>query len=107
MDVDIEINLGDAFLLRLVRAARVPAAAARADMVDIGQFQAAPLRQLSAAFAGELPGQDDLFAALVGTDDVRTQFAMPTVIATKHLLLGEDSVAEERVGSVRHDARPR
>src|SRR5580704_18252495 len=106
MDVDIEINLGDAFLLRLVRAARMPPAASCTGMAHISQFETTPLRQLPAAFTGELPGQHDLFAVLVGSDDVRTQFATPAIIGAEHLLLAEDGVAKERVGGARHDAHP-
>src|SRR6478672_2902066 len=102
MDVDIEIDRTDAGLLGAMRAALVPAAVAQAGIAHIGEPQAAPLRQPARALAGELPGKDDLFAILVGADDVRAQFAETAVIAADHLLLGEDGVAEEDVGSAGH-----
>src|SRR3981189_1169222 len=102
VDVDIEIDLADTGLLRTMRAAFVPAAIAGARIPDVGQSQTPPLRQLAAAFASELPGQHDLFAALAGADDVRTQFVRAAVIAADHLLPGEDGVAEESVGGAGH-----
>src|SRR5882757_290710 len=98
VDVDIEINLADAGLRRAVGAAFMPAAVAGARFPNVRQFQTSPLRQLTAAFAGKLPGQHDLFTVLAGPDDVRTQFAPAAVIAADHLLPGEDGVAEEIVG---------
>jgi hypothetical protein len=102
MNVDVEIDFADAGLRRAMRAALVPAAIAGARIPDIGKFQASPLRQLAAAFAAELPGQYDFLAALVGADDVWTQFACATTIAAHHLLPGEDGVAKEGVGGVGH-----
>src|SRR5580692_2248091 len=73
VNVDVEIDLGHAFLRRLVRAAFMPAAFARSGIPDIGQSQAAPLRKRARTLAGELPGQHDLFAVSIGADDVRAQ----------------------------------
>ena len=72
IDVDVEIDFADAGLRRAMRAALMPAAFARVCLADIRKLQAAPLRQGARAFAGELPGQHDLFAAPAGADDVRT-----------------------------------
>ncbi len=69
-----------------------------AGVPDVGQSQAPPLRQWARAFSGELPRQHDLFAAFVGADDMRTEFAGAAVIAALDLLLGEDGVAEEGIG---------
>jgi hypothetical protein len=102
VNVDVEIDLADASLLGPVRAAFVPAAIARAGIPDIGKPQASPLRQLARTFPGELPRQHDLFAAFVGADDVRTQFAHAAVIAADDLLFGEDGVAEEVIGGAGH-----
>jgi hypothetical protein len=102
VNVDVEIDASHAFLGRLVGATLIPAASARTGVADIGEFQAPPLRQLAAAFPGELPRQHDLFAALVGADDVRAQFAMTAVIGAGHLLFAEDGVPEEGVGGVGH-----
>jgi hypothetical protein len=71
MDVNIKIDRADAGLLGAMRAALVPAAVAQAGIAHIGEPQAAPLRQPARALAGEVPGKDDLFAILVGADDVR------------------------------------
>jgi hypothetical protein len=102
VNVDIEIDLADAGLFGPMRTAFMPAAIAGAGVPDIGKPQAAPLRQLAAAAAGELPGQHNLFAGPVGADDVRTEFAGAAAIAADHLLLGEDGVAEEGVAGARH-----
>ena len=80
----------------------MPPAFSRAGIFDVGEFETSPLRQASAAFTGKLPGEHHFFTALVGADDVRTQFAMPSLIAADHLLLGEDGVAEEIVGGAQH-----
>src|SRR5437879_13573968 len=105
MNIYIEIELADASLLGLVRATLVPAAIPRAGIPDIGQPQATPLRQLAGTFTGKLPRQHDLFAAFVGADDVRAQFAMAAFIGADHLLLGEDGVAEELVSGAGHRRR--
>src|SRR5882724_8557346 len=102
VNVDVEIDPADTNLLGLVGAASMPASIARAGILDVGKFQAPPLRQPAAAFAGKLPGQHDLFAASVGADDVRTQFAGTAVIAAHDLPFGEDGVAEEGVGGAGH-----
>src|SRR4030088_32189 len=102
VDVDIQIDRADAGLCRTVRAAFMPAAFSRAGILHVGEFETSPLRQLAAALAGKLPGEHDLFTALVGADDVRTQFAMAPLIAADHLLLPEDGVAEEIVGGAMH-----
>ena len=94
VNVDVEIDVADAGLLGAMRTALMPAAITRAGILHIGKSQTPPLRQLAAAFAGELPGQHGFLAALVGADDVRAQFAAATVIAAHHLLLGKDGVAE-------------
>ena len=104
VNIDIEIDIADAGLPGAVRAAFVPRAAAGAGVSHIGQFQAAPLRQFAAAFAGELPRQHDLFAALVDADDVGTQFAGAAVLAAHDLLLAQDGVAEQGVGVASHRA---
>src|SRR5882672_4366118 len=102
VDVDIEIDIADAGLRRLMRAALMPTALARACVADVRQLQAAPLRQRPRTLAAELPGQHHLFAASVGADDVRAQFADAAVIAADDLLLAEDGVAEEGVGGAFH-----
>src|SRR5882672_12340433 len=102
VDVDIEIDIADAGLRRLMRAALMPTALARACVADVRQLQAAPLWQRPRTLAAELPGQHDLFAALVGADDVRAQFADAAVIAAHDLLLAEDGVAEEGIGGAGH-----
>ena len=79
VNVDIKIDLADAGLLRSMRAALVPSGR-RASATYVGEPQAAPLRQVARTFAAELPGQHDLFAALVGADDVRAEFAEAAVI---------------------------
>jgi hypothetical protein len=89
-------------LRRTMRAAFMPPAFSRAGIFDVGEFETSPLRQASAAFAGKLPGQHYFFTALVGADDVRTQFAMTSLIGADHLLLPEDGVAEEIVGGAQH-----
>ena len=71
MHVDVEIDIADAGLRGAMRAAFMPMARAGSRIPDIGEPQAAPLRQPARALAGELPGKDDLFAILVGADDVR------------------------------------
>src|SRR5450432_4837640 len=90
VDVDIQIDRADAGLRRTMRAAFMPPALSRAGIFDVGAVETSPLRQASAAFAGKLPGQHDCFTAPVGADDVRTQFAMTSLIAADHLLLPED-----------------
>jgi hypothetical protein len=45
VNIDIEIDIADAGLRRLMRAALMPATGARACLVDVGQLQASPLRQ--------------------------------------------------------------
>ena len=47
VDIDIEIDRADAGLFGAVRAALVPAAIPRMGIADIGEQQAAPLRQLA------------------------------------------------------------
>jgi hypothetical protein len=102
VNIDIEIDIAHAGLRRLMRAAFMPAAGAWARPADIGELQASPLRQRPRALAAELPGQHDLFAAFIGADDVRAQFADATVIEADDLLLAEDGVAEEGVGGAWH-----
>jgi hypothetical protein len=102
VDVDIQIDRADAGLRRTMRAAFMPQAFSRAGILHVGEFETSPLRQLAAALTGKLPGEHDRFTALVGADDVRTQFAMASLISADHLLLPEDRVAEEIVGGARH-----
>jgi hypothetical protein len=102
VNVDVEIDIGHAFLRRLVGAAFMPAPIAGAGVPDIGQSQAPPLWQRARTFSGELPRQHDLFAAFVGADDVRADFAGTAVIAAHDLLFGEDGVAEEGIGGAGH-----
>ena len=94
MDVDVEIDLAHAGLFAAVRAALMPASIAYPRVPDIGQPQASPLRQSSAAAAGELPCQHHFLTAAVEADDVRTEFAGAAVVGTHHLLFAEDGVAE-------------
>jgi len=105
VNVDVEIDRGHALLRRLVRAALVPPATACSGVSDVGEFQAPPLRQLAAALSGELPRQHGFLASPVGANDVRTQFAMASVIGAEHLLLGEDGVAEEGVDGAGHSEK--
>src|ERR1700730_16458566 len=98
VNVDVEIDVADAGLRYAVRAALVPASIARASVSDFGEFQAPPLWQPAAAFAGKLPRQHAFFAVLAGTDDMRTQFSIMAVIGTDHLPFAEDGVAEQGVG---------
>jgi len=98
VDIDIQIDRADAVLRRTMRAAFMPPAFSHVGIFDVGEFETSPLRQASAALTGKLPGEHDCFTALVGADDVRTQFAMTSLIAADHLLLPEDGVAEEIVG---------
>src|SRR5450631_2875185 len=102
VDVDIQIDRADAVLRRTMRAAFMPPAFSHVGIFDVGEFETSPLRQASAALTGKLPGQHDCFTALVGADDVRTQFAMTSLIAADHLLLPKDGVAEEIIGGARH-----
>ena len=102
MDVDVEIDVRDTALLVLVRATFMPAPVAGKGVADIGKLQTSPLRQLAGTLAAELPRQHGFLAILVGTDDMRTQFAAPVAVAANHLLPGEDGVAEDGVGSGRH-----
>src|SRR5882672_1279388 len=106
VDVDIEIDIADAGLRRLMRAALMPTALARACVADVRQLQAAPLRQRPRTLAAELPGQHDLFATLVGAEDVRAEFAEAAVIVADDLLLTEDGIAEEGVGGALHGGVP-
>jgi len=101
-DPDIEIDVSNAFLRRLVRTARVPAAVSGPRVADIGELQASPLRQLAAARPGELPGQHDFLARQIGADDMRAQFARTAFIAADHLLLGKNGISEEGVGFAGH-----
>jgi len=45
VNVDVEIDIAHAGLRRLMRAAFMPAALARAGVADVLQLEAAPLRQ--------------------------------------------------------------
>src|SRR5262245_7316944 len=85
-----------------MRAALMPAAIACPGATDVGQLQASPLRQRSAALAGELPRQHGLLTFLVGADDMRTKLAMSALVDAGHLLSGENSLAEQYVGPARH-----
>jgi hypothetical protein len=107
VNVDVEIDIADAGLLRAVRAALMPAASARTSVSDVCHFQTSPLRQPAAAFAGELSGQYGFLAVLVGADDMRTQFAREAVVGADHLPFGKDRIAEESVGGAGHWARCR
>ena len=82
----------------------MPGARAGAGRPDIGEPQAAPLRQLAAARASELPRQHDFFAASVGADDMRAKFARAKVVAADDLLFTEDGMAKEGVGGAGHRA---
>src|SRR6266516_6698068 len=42
------------------------------------------------------------FAASIGADDMRTEFASAAVIAAHHLLFAENGVAEQGVGGAGH-----
>lgn len=75
-----------------MRPAFMPAAVPRTGGTDIGQLQAPPLRQRSAALTCKLPGQQSLFAGLVGADDMRTELATAALVDASHLLFGEDRV---------------
>lgn len=101
MHVDVEIDRRDAGLRRAMRAAFVPRSGPRLDIPDICEPQATPLRQRTRTRACELPGQHDLFAAFVGTDDVRAELAV-SALGAGHLLLAEDGTAEGRIGGGGH-----
>src|SRR3977135_4535706 len=92
VDIDVEIDRADAGLLCAMRAALEPAAVAHLRVPDIGKPQASPLRQRPCSCARELPGQHILFAALVGTDNMRAHFTAAAVIAVDDLPFGEDGL---------------
>jgi hypothetical protein len=80
----------------------MPAAIACAGVSDVGEFQASPLRQLAAAFPGELPRQHGFLAVFVGANDVGTQCARAAVIGAHDLPHGKDRISEEDVGGRGH-----
>ena len=97
VNIDVEVDVADAGLRGAMGSAGIPTAIARASILDAGEFQTSPLRQLAAAFAAELPAQHNLFAVLVGADDVRAQFATAALLAANDLLLGEDGIAKQGI----------
>ena len=102
VNIDVEIDVADAGLRSPVRAALVPVAIARAGVGDIGELQASPLRQRSAALTAKLPGEDGFLTHLVGAEDVGAELAIAPLVDAGYLLLGEDCLAEERVGAAGH-----
>lgn len=107
MNIDVEIDLGDAALRRQMRAAGLPRAFARASITNIGEPEAFPLRHAAAvALAAELPREHHLVAGPAVADDVRAELAHLATIGASHLLLGENGVAEEGVGGGAHCGLP-
>ena len=102
VNVDVEVDVTDAGLRGAVRAALVPWPVTRAGVSDFGKPQASPLRQLAATFSGKLPRQYGFLAALVGAQDMGTQFAMAAFIGADHLLFGQDRIAEQGVSGAGH-----
>src|SRR5947208_15193380 len=102
MHIDVEIDIADARLRGAMRTAFMPAAGAGPRVPDVGEPQAAPLRQRTRALAAELPRQHDLLAVPVRADDVRAELTMPALVAAGYLLLAEDGVAEKGVGGRGH-----
>ena len=80
MNIDVEIDVADAGLRSPVRAALVPGAIARAGAGDIGELQASPLRQRSAALTAKLPGQHGFLTDLVAAEDVRVELAIAPLV---------------------------
>src|SRR5262249_21780119 len=81
VDVDVEIDIADASLLGAMRAALGPWSLARLGIADMGEPQAAPLRQPAAALPCELPRQHDFLAAPVAADDMRAELAPAPIVA--------------------------
>jgi hypothetical protein len=106
VNVDVEVNVYNAFLFGPVRLALVPGPDTAARIPDIGKPKALPgasLRKLALAnLAGKLPRQQSFLALLVGAENKRTKLAMTPAIAANHLLLGEDGGAEEGVSGRGH-----
>lgn len=84
MDVDVEVDVFDACLRRVVPAALVPGAIAQPGVADVGQGQAAPFAarwKVAAGLAGELIGEDLLdalpaLALLAPANDDRAELAI-------------------------------